>query len=1220
MIISKKQRIDKLLIRDIKIFKSESIFFPVILSFIIVLFYFRGISSATTDLHIASGHTKANSDSAHLTLQRKNDKRKFFDSSDNDAEPWSNAFNFEKSWKASVDPRTGVLMVHFKVGGLLSNIGHGPDINLQINYNSNTVADPDGIGSGWSWNLTHFNHTTDQLTTTNGQIFWLHQAGRNHWKPLYHKLYDIKIAGDKSRHFTITYANGLREILSHDGYETRLEQQNGWGVNFIYYRGTHLLQSVIDDEGNKITIDRSESYLDIISHKSDGKPAIIRIKKHNNKPDKLVFLADHQSEKLSISLNYNNRLLNHIVYPSGLEKKFIFNCTNEMKISVLHSNHFYSLCVVTAEETDPGAGQPVMKVRHFYSRANVNDHNYLGFNSGLTALAGSKRDILFDSPADYSYRTVTDNGLVKEIHTYNKYHLLIDDKMISNHTGKILSETENFFCNTKIPDGCSQTSLSKLPATYGLPLKIVNRVWGNASGFPAVTVETKSYNSSGQIIRSTDAYGRVTITHYCPFEGDIACPAQSHGWFFSVLPKSITSYPAPMINNIQPQIPNKIYNFYRRKTNLNGNGYILILDHQIRKADNKRIILKRHYYLDRTNILTYGLLRQTILSDTTINSPHAIIRDYNYTQNNKNHSRTTDISIELSPNKRQRISSVTTSLFTNQVLEKVSSCGLKKTDYHYDTFNRLIQTDLDKGTAFAATLHYQYVVAPGNNYFIVTKVNGLQQKIVFDNAGREIMRFNQMISASGDAIPGHWQLKKSLHYDNYGHVTEQKNYKLKTTGQSYTLKTIKSYDDMGRISHINLPNGEMDFRLYDNPDRCMISYQQRNKGEHTPVYIVQMNLLGKQTKKRVVSAFLEPLPSVKSLCSFKKMASDTVKTETTMYDGWGRPVITEDVMGRVTRTHYNALGHPDDITDPVGNHIHLVYDLNGKVTEHWALPVNGGRYLLSSAGYNSAGKILCKAGEDGKKTTFTYTQTGQLATAITPDGHKFLWQYNEAGLPVAKYIDGKVLLQTSYNHITAQPIKKQDISGVTTWKYSVDGLIEEEKHTGKNGYPDYYLSWNYNSERKIISSADITGDMTHIKYDRLGRIAVLSYQNKRGSIQILYTPNYEAFSRINTIHYGSGLQRTIHYDGWGNQLDIADTLDKQLLSRWQFNYNADNNIVRLRQQAENNQEAILKYQYDQLDNLVSMYCNGSFGLPLCPRDTAFSRSDLNKAPVITSQS
>ncbi|MCY4329784.1 MAG: RHS repeat-associated core domain-containing protein, partial [Endozoicomonadaceae bacterium] len=79
-------------------------------------------------------------------------------------------------------------------------------------------------------------------------------------------------------------------------------------------------------------------------------------------------------------------------------------------------------------------------------------------------------------------------------------------------------------------------------------------------------------------------------------------------------------------------------------------------------------------------------------------------------------------------------------------------------------------------------------------------------------------------------------------------------------------------------------------------------------------------------------------------------------------------------------------------------------------------------------------------------------------------------------------------------------------------------------------------------------------------------------------------------------------------------------LNKQLLSRWQFGYSPDNNIVTLRQQAENHQEAVLNYQYDRLDNLVSMHCNGSSGLPLCPRDTAFTGSGLSKAPVITSQS
>ncbi|MCY4177470.1 MAG: hypothetical protein OXD32_03120, partial [Endozoicomonadaceae bacterium] len=44
---------------------------------------------------------------------------------------WSNAFNFKKTIDAQTDPRTGMLSAHIKVGGLLSNEGHGPDIDLE---------------------------------------------------------------------------------------------------------------------------------------------------------------------------------------------------------------------------------------------------------------------------------------------------------------------------------------------------------------------------------------------------------------------------------------------------------------------------------------------------------------------------------------------------------------------------------------------------------------------------------------------------------------------------------------------------------------------------------------------------------------------------------------------------------------------------------------------------------------------------------------------------------------------------------------------------------------------------------------------------------------------------------------------------------------------------------------------------------------------------------
>ena len=46
-------------------------------------------------------------------------------------EPWSNAFNFKKVWGSTVDPRTGILSAYVKTGSMLSNLGHGPDINLE---------------------------------------------------------------------------------------------------------------------------------------------------------------------------------------------------------------------------------------------------------------------------------------------------------------------------------------------------------------------------------------------------------------------------------------------------------------------------------------------------------------------------------------------------------------------------------------------------------------------------------------------------------------------------------------------------------------------------------------------------------------------------------------------------------------------------------------------------------------------------------------------------------------------------------------------------------------------------------------------------------------------------------------------------------------------------------------------------------------------------------
>ena len=163
-----------------------------------------------------------------------------------------------------------------KVGLLQSNLGHGPDIDLEMNYNSSAKGDPDHLGRGWAWNLTHYNPATHQLNTSGGKSFFLEQQPDGSWHPLYHKLKDVIITNDKKGNFIIKSTNGIQDILDYDGYEIRMEQQNGEGVNFNYMPGSHLLEKITDDDGRSIWLTRKDNYLIVTSYGVQGNLVIVR--------------------------------------------------------------------------------------------------------------------------------------------------------------------------------------------------------------------------------------------------------------------------------------------------------------------------------------------------------------------------------------------------------------------------------------------------------------------------------------------------------------------------------------------------------------------------------------------------------------------------------------------------------------------------------------------------------------------------------------------------------------------------------------------------------------------------------------------------------------------------------------------------------------------------------------------------------------------------------
>ncbi|MCY4329781.1 MAG: hypothetical protein OXC48_06870, partial [Endozoicomonadaceae bacterium] len=1022
--------------------------------------------------------------------------------------------------------------------------------------------------------------------------------------------------------FIITYTNGLRETLNSYGYEITLEQQDGWKAYFLYYPGSHLLRSVTDNEGHNIILQWGKGAVTVISRGSEGWLVPVVINTQQEKLRDILLPLQKSSASYGIHFSYTGNFITQVTYPTGLKKTYDYNCADEMKMNLDKQTNL-TICVVMKETVNPGSGQPAMITRYQYTSSNSNNHNYLGFNSGLKSTRNTFKDRLFEAPVSYTYSTTEDNGIIRELRTYNKYHLLIDEQQISDRTGNELSEVQNFFCRTDQVNGCAHSSFTDLPATYSQPLKVITKLWGNSTGSPAITTETNRYDQQGRMISHTDALGRLTQISYCPVRGDTACPPQPHDWFFSNLTESITLYPARTKAVISSGLlPVTTHNYYRKQFNYNGNDYILVLDHQIQKAGSQKKIITRRYYQDATNPLTYGLLKQLIFTGNQQSSSklNCVETDYYYIKSADNQSKTTYSAIRLEAGKRRLSPLVTTSLFTNHVLQGVDSSGRNTVRYHYDLWDRLIRTDLIQKTPFTISTHYQYIVSPELNQIIITAVNKIQSKIIFDGSGRQLMSYREAISVTGKAIQGKWILKGKTAYDKYGRTASRFAYFADSSGKINSLKITEDYDNSGRVIRTHLPDGEITVTAYDDADRCMMSYQQSNRGRRSIISLTQSNVLYQPVRQWVFPANDKPIPSLHTLCIMQdqQIILSGGRIAKMGYDAFGRLVTTTDSLKHIVKKYYNVFGQMTDIINPVGDSVHYVYDLIGHVVQTWVCSVSGSNYLLSSAEYNAAGELLWQAGEDGKRTTFTYTEDGKPLFAATPARHTTTVKYDKSGRPVANLLDGKLQLQISYDPVTQRIINQTDITGKTTFIYDDDGLPRKQYHLGKKGYPDYQFSWQYDANRRVVSVTDIAANQTQKVYDALGRTAQIRYQPYQRKSELLSAPVYDDFSRTVAIKYGSGMYRKIHYDSMGRSDMITDTLNNQPLSYWSFNYDPLDNITMKLYKTKEDQ-AVYHYQYDALNNLASMSCNGTNKNILCPRDTAFKASELQSAPVIVRQ-
>ncbi len=1167
----------------------------------------------------------------HKKIKTNNAQPSLKSSGNDSLSIWSNSFNFAKSGNSEVDPRTGSLLVSVEAGLLLSNFGHGPDIDLEMNYNSIAKGNPDHLGRGWAWNLTHYNPVTHQLSTSGGKSFFLQQQSDGRWSPLYHKLKDVIITSEKG-HLVITSANGLRDILNHDGYETRLEQKNGDGVNFSYVAGSHILKKITDDHGHSIQLIMKDNYLTVSSYDVKGQPVNIRIDLNEDEVRNIWFPDTHQKitdNSNVVHLSYGSDsddqgLLTSIHYFTGMEKKFVYDCKHEMKQPTVIPydksifQPFAPVCVVKQVRVVPGANQPPMIVNYRYTAINSNNHDYLGYNSGLISMPGLKRDILFEAPASYTYKTEEDNGQVQVIRTYDKYHLLIDSKTVSDKDNKLLSETHAYFCSTEKEDGCANTSFDQLPVTYSLPLKVVHKSWGDNLSAPTVTSIQRSYDDNGRIIRETDSYGRRKEITYCPQHGDSHCPATQVGWPVATLAETTKIFPAPVNESVllSPVITTMDY---QKQSNRNGQGYILVLNKKTVQSGNINRIETREYYHDNTNPLTYGLLKQKQLEGTDLpeGSVKTITHHYQYALNNDGTETITGYT-DIADNQSVLSSVTEKSLFVPKILRVISADKKNIHNLTYDNMDRLITRTDGAGTPFETTTHYQYTLSASENSVLVTTPEGIQKKVIFDGLGRILNTYVEKTDHQGHLQHGLWQQQTQIRYNAEGKVAENTRYidNGQNKGIASALTTHFEYDNLGRLIRKHLPDGETEVTKYDDAHRCIVHYTQDIDNHRTSVIINLSNILGKPIKQIVLPVTSGILPSVELLCTQGDKQPDA-KVSTMTYDGFDHLISTKDPMGKIVQYHHDVFGHVTEIIDPVGDKLHDVYDLTGHVIQHLVMPAKGGQYLLASAAFNAAGQKLWSAGEDGQKTIWHYNINGEVSDVYKPNGHHITMDYNIIGLPIKDSLDGKPFLQVNYDHISHQPLTVTDNTGVITYHYLNDRLLEGVTQKGINGYYDSCYSFAYDNYHRLISRTDAHNNKTIYTFDTLGRPTGKTYQENNKSAVQVDRLMYGAFSRIVKRVYGNGTERTLSYGPWGQVSIIKDRRNEKLLYASSFVYDADGNIVRLTRTDDKNNKSVVNYSYDRMNNMVTMDCQGDN--MLCPHDTTFRSGNLKTAPVIIQQ-
>ncbi|WP_229390883.1 DUF2341 domain-containing protein [Methanosarcina sp. DH2] len=319
------------------------------------------------------------------------------------------------------------------------------------------------------------------------------------------------------------------------------------------------------------------------------------------------------------------------------------------------------------------------------------------------------------------------------------------------------------------------------------------------------------------------------------------------------------------------------------------------------------------------------------------------------------------------------------------------------------------------------------------------------------------------------------------------------------------------------------------------------------------------------------------------------------------YDTVGRPTVITNTDGTTLRYHYKLSN--TTITNQNGVNKTLTSDVFGNIIKVYEF--NGNETYITSYSYDARNNLIeitpgCNNPQAPPSVCFTYDSLGRKVAMNDPDMGSWTYEYD---------LNGNLLNQTDARGVSTI-LSYDDLNRVTAIDYPNDEdvsftydlefngtLSRVSKETASSGY-DYDLRYRVESETVTIDGASYT---TSYDYDNLDRVTGISYPNGE-SVRLTYNSqtllesvdgviddlDYNARNQLTRKEYSNGVVTTYTYDSQKLLLNRIYSAGLQDL-----NYDFDNvgNVLEI---ADNTQNSIKTYEYDDLDRLVSadMSVNG----------------------------